>query len=148
MYYSYLLCFCGASGDIGLCYDFLLQSCNRIFCLKSNITNRIDQQSFIHVFSLIFSYFLTFPFFDYTIIIFIIVYTIIISSQWSASRISNKILVLSQKFLYDVLPRVFCPCQKCQIITKLDFFTLPQKVQKLVLLNNSKGFQELHSLLF
>ena len=79
VYYSILLRFSGASGDIVLCYDFLLQSCNRIFCLKSNITNRIDQQSFIHVFSLIFSYFLTFHFFYYTIIIFIIVYTIIIS---------------------------------------------------------------------
>ena len=38
------------------------------------------------------------------------------------------------------------PCfyhsQKSQIITKLDFFTLPTKMQKLVLVNNSKAFQE------
>ena len=112
VYYSIFLRFCGASGDVNLCYVFLLQSCNRIFCLKSNITNRIDQQSFIHVFSLIFSYFLTFPFFDYTIIIFIIVYTIIISSQWSAVQIPDKILVSSQKFLSDVLPQVFAPVKK------------------------------------
>ena len=38
--------------------------------------------------------------------------------------------------------------QKSQIITKLDFFTLPTKVQKLVLFNNSKAFRELHITLF
>ena len=71
-----------------------------------------------------------------------------LSRPWSAVQNPDKILVLSQKFLSDVLPRVFCPCQKSQIITKLDFFTLPTKMQKLVLFNNSKAFQELHSLLF
>ena len=38
-----LLHFCGASGDISLWYDFVLQSCNRIFCWKFNKTNRINR---------------------------------------------------------------------------------------------------------
>ena len=60
-------------------------------------------------------------------------YTIRISAQSACYPVPDpiqkhdKILVLSQKFLYDVLPRVFCPCQKSQIITKFDFLHFPQK---------------------
>ena len=42
-------------------------------------------------------------------------------------QIPDKILVSSQKFLSDIMPRVFCPCQKCPIITKFDFLHFPQK---------------------
>lgn len=45
-------------------------------------------------------------------------------------------------FVYLAYCPVFLPPTKSQIITKLDFFTLPQKVQKLVLINNSKAFRE------
>ena len=64
------------------------------------------------------------------------------------SRIPDKILVSSQIFLSDAPPPCFIWLQKCQEITKLDFFTLPVKMWKLVFFNNSKGFRELHSLLF
>ena len=45
-------------------------------------------------------------------------------------------------FIYLVYRPCFYHPQKSQIITKLDFFTLPTKMQKLVLINNSKAFQE------
>ena len=60
------------------------------------------------------------------------------------SRIPDKILVSSQKFLSDVLPRVFCPLSKMSRNNKTWLFTLPTKVQKLVLFNNSKAFRGLH----
>lgn len=83
--------------------------------------------AFFRSFSLVFSYFLTFSFFEYTIIIFIIVYTIKISRPHDPVQTSDKILVSSQKFLSDIPPHVFTSPQKCQIITKLDFLHFLQK---------------------
>lgn len=129
-----------------LCYNLVIEF------FVGNPTQRTELTdshlfTFFRSFSLVFSYFLTFSFFEYTVIIFIIVYTIKISRPWSIIQIPDKILVSSQKFLSDIPPRIF-DRRKSQIITKLDFFTLPQKVQKLVLFNNSKAFQELHIVLF
>ena len=53
---------------------------------------------------------------------------LLLSRPWSAIQIPDKILVLSQKFLSDIPPRIFRPCQKSQIITKLDFFTHSTKM--------------------
>ena len=50
------------------------------------------------------------------------------------------VLTLKLFYIHNIFVQILK--EKYQEITKLDFFTLPQKVQKLDLANNSKDFQD------
>nr|DAK25418.1 MAG TPA: hypothetical protein [Caudoviricetes sp.] len=72
-----------------MCYNLVIEFFVGNPTQRTELTNS-HLITFFRSFSLVFSYFLTFSFFEYTIIIFIIVYTIKISRPMILSRYPIK----------------------------------------------------------